>query len=232
MHIIFIGPQGSGKGTQADTVGPLLGLKKLSTGDLFREERDTGSKLGKILDRILKAGKLVPDEITLPLAEWRIDEIMRQPGVNGVLFDGFPRTLAQAEELDNILAARGERLGAVIEIDVPRDVLVERLHGRWFCPVCQTTYHEVFNPPKIAGICDHEGAALIQRDDDKPEAIEKRLSSYYANIPRILDYYRQRGLLSQVNGEQSIDAVTADIIATIERATAGQQAAVTDGSHD
>jgi adenylate kinase len=232
MHIILMGPQGAGKGTQADAVGPRLGLVKLSTGDTFRAAIASGGDLGKVLKEILDRGDLVPDELTLSIVEERIDQIMNQPGVNGVLFDGFPRTSAQAAGLTDILERRGERLASVIEIVVPREILVERLSGRWVCPVCGTTYHSIFNPPKVAGICDREGATLVQRDDDKPEAIERRLSLYDTQTAPLLDYYRQRGLLSQVNGEQSIDAVTADIIATVERATAGQQAAVTDGSHD
>lgn len=222
MHIILMGPQGAGKGTQADAIGPRLGLVKLSTGDTFRAAIASGSDLGKELKTILDRGDLVPDELTLSIVEDRIDQIMKAPGVNGVLFDGFPRTSPQAAGLSEMLERRGERLAAVIEIVVPRGKLVERLSGRWVCPVCGTTYHSVFNPPKVAGVCDREGAALIQRDDDKPEAIERRLALYDTQTAPLLEYYRQRDLLSQVNGEQSIDAVTADIIATVERATARQ----------
>jgi len=173
MHVILMGAQGAGKGTQAERLAPRLQLTHLSTGDLFRAEIKSGSELGTRLKVILDRGELVPDKLTLDIVNGRLAEIAAAGKTLGALFDGFPRTPAQAAGLDQMLAARGETISAVVEISVSRDRLVERLSGRRVCPVCGTVYHIVFNPPKIDCVCDKEGAALVQRADDTPDAISR-----------------------------------------------------------
>ncbi|HEY8447146.1 MAG TPA: adenylate kinase [Thermomicrobiales bacterium] len=222
MHIILMGPQGVGKGTQADILAPHFRLVKLSTGDLFRAAVASGSELGKLAQGYLDRGELVPDDVTLAIVEERLEEIAQNPDVQGALFDGFPRTVAQAKGLDATLAKRDERIGAVIEIDAPRETLIARLAGRRYCPKCGATYHVTFNPPRVQGICDRCGGELIQRADDTPEAIRRRLDLYDEQTAPVLDFYRERGLLSRVNGDQPIENVTQDILAAIGHAAKSQ----------
>lgn len=222
MHIILMGPQGAGKGTQADIIAPRLGLVKLSTGDLFRAAVASGSELGRLAKGYLDRGELVPDDVTLAIVEERLEEIAENPDVKGALFDGFPRTRAQAEGLDAILAKRDERIAAVIEIDVPREKLIARLAGRRYCPNCGATYHVEFNPPQKAGVCDRCGGPLVQRPDDTPEAIRRRLDLYDQQTAPLLDFYQQRGLLIRVNGDRPIEEVTHDILAAIGTAAKSQ----------
>jgi adenylate kinase len=222
MHIILIGPQGAGKGTQADIVGPRLGLAKLSTGELFRAAIASGSELGQEVKGPYDRGELIPDDLTLGLVEERLEQLDGDPDVKGALFDGFPRTRNQAEGLDAVLEKRGERLAAVIEIDVPRETLVERLSGRRLCPCCGATYHVEFNPPKRPDVCDRDGCRLIQREDDTPNAIRRRLALYDQQTAPLLDFYRERGQLTKVNGDRPIDDVTQDILAAIARTAARQ----------
>jgi adenylate kinase len=222
MNVILMGPQGAGKGTQADLVGPRLGLAKLSTGDLFREAIASGSELGQQVQGPYSRGELIPDDLTLSLVEERLEELDEDPEIYGALFDGFPRTRAQAEGLDAVLEKRGERIDSVVEIFVPRDVLIARLAGRRICPNCGATFHVVFNPPKNDEFCDRCGHTLIQRADDTPEAIGRRLDLYDEKTAPLLDFYEQRGLLKRVSGEQSIDDVTEDILAAIQQTAARQ----------
>jgi adenylate kinase len=214
-----MGPQGAGKGTQADIIAPRLGLIKLSTGDLFRSAVAAGSELGRLAQGYLDRGELVPDDITLAIVEERLEQIAEDPNARGALFDGFPRTRAQAEGLDALLAKRDERLAAVIEIDVPREKLIARLAGRRYCPACGATYHVEFNPPQQAGICDRCGGPLVQRPDDTPEAIRRRLDLYDEQTAPLLAFYQQRGLLIRVDGDRPIEEVTHDILAAISAAT-------------
>src|SRR6478735_2265125 len=220
MHVIFMGPQGVGKGTQAAVVAEKLGLTHVSTGDLFRAAIKAQTPLGVMAKEILDKGELVPDDITLGIVETRLEELAAEhaagKNVNGALFDGFPRTPAQAKGLDDLLKRRGERLVAVIEFTAPRDVLVERLSGRRVCPNCGTTYHIEFSPPKVDSICDNCGHQIIQRADDTPEAIERRLSLYDEQTAPLLNYYRERGLLQTVNGDRNFDTVSADLVRVIE----------------
>jgi adenylate kinase len=222
MHVILMGPQGAGKGTQADIIGPRLGLSKLSTGELFRAAIAADSPLGQEIKGPYDRGELIPDDLTLGLVEERLEEIGENPDIRGALFDGFPRTRAQAEGLDAVLAKRGERIDAVVEISVPRDTLIERLAGRRVCPSCGATYHVDFNPPKVDGICDRCGSRLIQREDDTPEAIGRRLDLYDEKTAPLLAFYDERGLLKRVSGDQPIDQVTEDILAAIKRTAAHQ----------
>lgn len=219
MHVIFMGAQGSGKGTQAALIGPQLNLVKLATGDLFRAEIASGSQLGMELKKILARGDLVPDGLTNATVRGRIAAIAesRQQGepAAGALFDGFPRTDVQARALDSILAEHGEQITVVVEIDVPRDVLVKRLSGRRVCVDCGTVFHVDANPTAQPEICDVCGGEVIQRDDDKPEPIARRLALYDDQTAPLLEYYRQRGLLERVDGDQDVDTVTNSILAVI-----------------
>lgn len=219
MYVILMGAQGSGKGTQAERIGPELELVKVATGDLFRSAIAQQSELGMQVKSIIEAGDLVPDELTNAIVQVRLSQIADQVNsdedVAGALFDGFPRTEAQARALDEILANQGKSLTAVIEIDVPRDKLIDRLSGRRTCESCGAVYHVVSDPPKIDGICNKCGGKLVQREDDKPDAIKRRLALYDNSTRPLLDYYREKGVLVTVNGDQDIDEVTSDILKAV-----------------
>lgn len=221
MYVIFMGAQGSGKGTQAERIGPELKLVKVATGDLFRSAIAQQSELGMQVKSIIEAGDLVPDELTNAIVQVRLSQIAAQRDssdeVEGALFDGFPRTEAQARALDDILASQHVALNAVIEIDVPREKLIARLGGRRTCENCGAVYHVESDPPKIDGICDKCGGKLIQREDDKPEAIKRRLALYDDQTKPLLDYYRNKGVLVTVNGDQHIDAVTGEILSALKQ---------------
>jgi adenylate kinase len=222
MHVILMGPQGVGKGTQATRIAGELGLVHVSTGDLFRNAIKAQTPLGQMAKKILDAGELVPDDVTLGIVEQRLNEIAAEsPGETprGALFDGFPRTPAQAEGLDAMLTRRGEKIGAVIEITAPRAVLVGRLSGRRVCSNCGATYHVVFNPPANDMICDACGGPVVQRADDTAEAIGRRLSLYDEQTAPLLDYYRQRGMLQSVDGDRDMESVSDDLIRIISAAS-------------
>jgi adenylate kinase len=213
-----MGAQGSGKGTQAAVIGPRLRLEKVATGELFRAAIADGSELGAQVKAILDAGELVPDALTNAIVRARLQNIAARKAAGelaGALFDGFPRTAGQAEALDEILAGQGDRVDAVIEIQVPREELIERLAGRRVCPVCGAVYHLEADPPRIQGACDREGATLIQRDDDTPDAIRRRLALYDEQTAPLLAYYGDRGLVTRIDGNQPIDAVTDAILDAI-----------------
>lgn len=210
-----MGAQGSGKGTQAAILGPRLRLEKVATGDLFRAAIAEGSELGKKVKGIYDRGDLIPDDLTNALVRQRLEDIARQKAsgeLAGALFDGFPRTAGQAEALDDILAGQDDRIDAVIEIQVPREDLIQRLAGRRVCPVCGTVYHLEADPPRIQGACDRDGATLIQRDDDTPDAIRRRLAIYDEQTSPLLTYYEQRGLVTRIDGNQAIETVTDAIL--------------------
>lgn len=220
-----MGAQGSGKGTQAERIGPQLKLVKVATGDLFRSAIAQQSELGLQVQSIIESGNLVPDELTNAIVQVRLAQIAanreKSDEVQGALFDGFPRTEAQARALDDILAAQGTKLDAVIEIDVPREKLITRLSGRRTCENCGAVYHVESDPPQVDGICDKCGGKLIQREDDKPDSIARRLALYDNQTRPLLDYYREKGILVTVDGDQNIDTVTAEILAALnERASA------------
>jgi adenylate kinase len=215
MHVILMGAQGAGKGTQAARIAPMLALIHLSTGDLFRAAIKAETALGREAKGYLDRGELVPDEVTLGIVEQRLAEIKAMPEIEGALFDGFPRTYAQAEGLDAMLDRRGEGIAAVVEIQVPVDVLIARLSGRRVCRSCGATYHVLFKPPRVEGVCDVCGGELYQRDDDKPEPIQRRLNLFQEETAPLLDYYRDRGLLVSVNGDQAEAKVTEDIAQAI-----------------
>lgn len=222
MNIILMGAQGSGKGTQARVLGPELNLVKVATGDLFRAAIAAGNELGQKVEAILARGDLVPDDLTNAIVRERLAEIARAKAageVEGALFDGFPRTAAQAEALDQILADHDDRVTVVIELQVDPEKLVDRLSKRRVCANCGAVYNLEADPPAVAGVCDRCGGALVQRDDDKPEPIRRRLALYAEQTAPLLTYYGQRGLVEQVDGDRPIADVTAAIEVIVEKRT-------------
>lgn len=211
MNIIMIGPQGSGKGTQADLLGPKIGAIKLSTGDLFRAHISQETALGLKVKAILASGELVSDDITLAMVDGRLDEIAAD-GIGGVIFDGFPRTAAQAQGLDTLLSDRGQQIDRVVELTVPDSVLIERMSGRRVCADCGANYNLAFQSTRAEGICDKCGGELVQRDDDMPESIRKRLQLYNDLTKPLLDFYRSRGLVTTINGNQHVESVQQAIV--------------------
>jgi adenylate kinase len=214
-----MGAQGSGKGTQATRLCHVLKLEKIATGDLFRGEIASNSPLGVELKAVLDRGDLVPDDLTNAMVHGRIQSLVhrRDAGedVQGALFDGFPRTAAQASALDGILRDFNDEVSLVVEIDVPRGILIERMAGRRVCTRCGAVYHIEANPAKVAEVCDKCGGTLVQRDDDRPKAIERRLSLYDLQTAPLLDYYQAQGKLRRVDGNRGIDEVEQSILAIV-----------------
>jgi adenylate kinase len=211
-YIVLLGPPGAGKGTQAQVISARLGLPHISSGDIFRENLKNRTELGILAKGFIDRGELVPDDVTIAL----IRERLSRPDCRaGALLDGFPRTPAQAEALAGILAEFGGRVDAVPYINVSEAVLVERLTGRWTCRASGHVYHEQFNPPKTAGRCDHDGSVLYQREDDKAETVSRRIRVYFEQTMPLIDYYKQRGVLIEVDGTQSIEQVSADMLAAL-----------------
>ncbi|MDQ3043689.1 MAG: nucleoside monophosphate kinase [Chloroflexota bacterium] len=215
MQVILMGAQGSGKGTQAAILSPAWALEKIATGDLFRTAIAEGDELGTRVKVIYDRGELIPDEITIALVRQRLHAVAMaqadEENVRGALYDGFPRTRPQAAALDEALEEYGERVDVVIEIAVPLDILIARLAGRRVCAKCGAIYHIAHDAPKREGICDLCGGELIQREDDRPGPIRRRLSTYFAETEPLLMHYRERGLLRVVNGDQTVESVTAAI---------------------
>lgn len=208
MILVLVGAVGAGKGTQASILARESGLLHLATGDLFRRALDEGTSLGEVASAYMRRGELVPDDITVGM----VAEALTDPAAAaGVVFDGFPRTLAQAQALDRMLAERDMKITRAVFIEVPEDVLVARVAGRWVCPECGTPYHLTDDPPRQPGICDKDGATLVQREDDRPEVFRARLREQMAPLEDVVAYYADRGLLARVDGRQPIEAVTAAI---------------------
>ncbi len=206
--IVLLGPPASGKGTQAARLREALSLPHIASGDLFRENLKNETELGKQAKVYMDRGDLVPDDITIGMV---MDRLSRPDCAGGALFDGFPRTIAQAEALGQALADRGHKISLVPNIAVPDDVLVERVSGRRLCRTCGEAYHIKFNPPQQPGVCDTDGGELYQRDDDNAETVRQRLKVYWDQTSPLIDFYRRQGVLVEVNGDQSIDTVTADL---------------------
>ena len=210
--IVLLGPPASGKGTQAARLREALDLPHVASGDLFRENLKNETELGLKAKVYMDRGELVPDDVTIAMV---MERLGRPDCAGGALLDGFPRTIAQAEALDRALAERGHKISVVPYIAVPDEVLIERVSGRRLCRVCGEAYHVKFNPPEQPGVCDADGGELYQRDDDKPETVRKRLEVYWEQTSPLVDYYRRRGVLVEINGDQPIDAVTADLRAAV-----------------
>ncbi len=198
MYIVLLGAPGAGKGTQATELARKLGAVHISTGALFRRVAGEGSELGLTLKSYMDKGLLVPDAITVRMLA---EEIKRENKSGGVIFDGFPRNIAQAKALDETLARQGKAVDKAVYIKVKNEELIRRLSGRWICRLCQAPYHMMTSPPKARGVCDRCGGELYQRDDDKPETVKKRLEVYLAEAASLLDYYRKQGKLAEVDGE-------------------------------
>lgn len=207
MQIILVGLPGAGKGTQAERIKETYQIPHISTGDMFRAAIAAGTDFGSQLKSYLDAGKLVPDDVTIGVVR---DRLSNADAANGFMLDGFPRTLNQAEGLDLMLRDIQREIDAVLYIHVPQEVLLTRLTGRRICKSCGSTYHVVFAPPITEGVCDKCGGELYQRSDDTESAVATRLEQYAQTAP-LIDYYRERGLLRQVDGEQSIDEVWAQV---------------------
>ncbi|PZN09417.1 MULTISPECIES: adenylate kinase [Thermaerobacter] len=208
MRWIFLGPPGAGKGTQAARLAQRAGVPQIATGDMFRAAVREGTPLGREAKRYMDAGQLVPDHVTLGL----VRERLAQPDCRaGFLLDGFPRTVAQAEGLEAVLAELGVGLDGVLYFDVPDAVVVERLSGRRVCPACGATYHVRFDPPQVEGRCDRCGAELVQRPDDREETVRQRLEVYRRQTQPLVDYYRDAGLLHTVAADRPIAEVEAEI---------------------
>ena len=211
-NIVFVGAPGAGKGTQASMVAQKLNMVHISSGDLFRQALEQGTELGKQVKAYMEKGALVPDEITIQMV---MERLSATDGENGVILDGFPRNLPQAEALGGAVGEQGKTIDKVIYIKVPEEELIKRLSGRWLCRQCQAVYNTVNSPPRIEGKCDKCGGELYQRPDDKPETVKKRLDVYFAETAPLIDYYRRQGTLMTIEGEGSVEEVTRRIVAAL-----------------
>ena len=208
-YIVLLGPPGVGKGTQAEFIAATTGLPHVSSGDLFRENLKKGTELGKLAQSYMNKGELVPDDVTIRMIRQRIS----QPDCrNGALLDGYPRTTVQAEALEKLLADFGGKVDYVPFITAPESVLIERLSGRWTCRANGHIFHEKHNPPKAAGLCDIDGSELYQRDDDKSDTVVRRIQVYLNQTAPLVEYYREQGILSEIDGSQPIEKVSKDLL--------------------
>lgn len=208
MNLILMGLPGAGKGTQAEKIIEKYQIPHISTGDMFRSAIKEGTELGAKAKSFMDQGALVPDEVTVGIVRERLG---KDDCKNGYLLDGFPRTLKQAEALDQLLAELNAPIDYVIHIDVPKDKLLDRLTGRRVCPTCGATYHVIYNPPKVAEKCDVDGTTLDQREDDQPETVANRIEVNLEQTQPLLDFYQGKGKLVTINGDQDINDVFEDV---------------------
>jgi adenylate kinase len=211
-YFVLLGPPGAGKGTQAQAISKTLGLPHISSGDLFRENLKNQTELGKLAKGFIDRGELVPDDVTIAMIRDRLSRVDCQPGA---LLDGFPRTPAQADALAEMLVGFAGRVNGVPYIHVPEPVLIERLTGRWTCRAQGHVFHAKFNPPQKVGVCDIDGSELYQREDDKAETVINRIQVYFQQTMPLIEYYQKTGLLLEVDGTQSIQQVTAELLAAL-----------------
>lgn len=209
MRIIMLGAPGAGKGTQAKQIAAKFNIPHISTGDIFRANIKGGTELGKKAKAYMDQGALVPDELVVDLVA---DRIKQDDCKDGYVFDGFPRTIPQAEALDKALKEMGSKIDFAIDIDVPDENIINRMSGRRACLACGATYHVQFNAPKTEGICDACGKELVLRDDDKPETVKTRLDVYHSQTQPLIDYYTEKGVLKSVDGTQDVADVFKSII--------------------
>lgn len=213
MNIVLMGLPGAGKGTQADKIIEKYAIPHISTGDMFRAAIKNGTELGLKAKSFMDEGKLVPDEVTIGIVRERLSQADCE---KGFLLDGFPRTVPQAEALDSILVELGKNIEHTINIEVEKEELVARLSGRRICKTCGASYHLIFNPPAEEGKCDKEGGELYTRADDNPETVSNRLEVNMNQAQPLLDFYQAKGVLSNINGQQHIDQVFADLDALLQ----------------
>jgi adenylate kinase len=208
VNLVLMGLPGAGKGTQAEKIVEEYGIPHISTGDMFRAAIKEGTELGLKAKSFMDKGELVPDEVTIGIVRERLSKDDCQ---KGFLLDGFPRTVAQAEALENMLQELNKSIDYVLHIDVDKEILMERLTGRRICKECGATYHLVFNTPTKEGICDRCGGELYQRADDNEETVQNRLDVNIKQMQPLLDFYQEKGYLRTINGQQEIDKVFADV---------------------
>lgn len=206
---MLLGAPGAGKGTQAAILAEKTGLAHVATGDMFREAVRQGTELGRLAQTYMERGELVPDDVTIRML---LERLSRPDCQKGCMLDGFPRTLEQARALDEALAQQGKAIDKALYIKVSPQALVRRLSGRWTCRQCGAVYHEVNNPPQTPGRCDGCGGELYQRDDDQPQTVKNRLDVYFQQTAPVIAYYQSKGKLVEVNGEQTVEAVAADLL--------------------
>jgi adenylate kinase len=212
MKIIMLGAPGAGKGTQAKRIADKWQIPHISTGDIFRANIKNGTELGKKAKTYMDQGLLVPDELVVDLV---VDRVKQDDCKNGYVLDGFPRTIPQAESLDEALAAIGEKIDYAINIEVPDENIIRRMSGRRACVSCGATYHLVHIPTKVEGICDRCGSELILRDDDKPETVQKRLKVYHEQTQPLIDYYTEKNVLVEVDGTVDMEDVFNAIVKVV-----------------
>lgn len=211
-YIVLLGPPGAGKGTQAKVLSASFGLPHISSGDIFRENLKNGTELGKLAQTYMNKGELVPDDVTIAMIRERFE---RPDCEAGAILDGFPRTPVQADALEAMLKDFDGQVNLVPFISAPEKILIERLAGRWTCRAAGHIFHEKFNPPQKAGICDQDSSELYQRDDDKAETVAHRIQVYLTQTTPLIEYYRARGVLIEINGFQPIEQVTAQLMQTL-----------------
>jgi len=218
LYILLLGAPGAGKGTQAAFLTEKLGIPHVASGDLFRAAIANQTELGKLAKSYMDRGELVPDDVTIAM----VMERLSQPDcAGGALLDGFPRTIEQAKALEKALAERGSRLALVLYIRASEATLLERLGGRWTCRQCGAVYHERFNPPKQPGICDVCGGELYQRPDDQPETQRRRIRVYLEQTAPLIEYFKERGLLVEIDGEQDVESVRQAVEVALEPVLGG-----------
>jgi adenylate kinase len=210
--IVLLGPPGVGKGTQAEIISEATGLPHISSGDLFRENIKNESELGKLAQSFMNRGELVPDNVTISMIRTRLSS----PDCNnGALLDGFPRTTVQADSLATLLAEFNGNVNYVPLISASESTLIDRLSGRWVCKAEGHVFHEKHNPPQKPGVCDYDGSPLYQRDDDKAETVKRRIQVYFTQTAPLINYYRERGLLTEIDGARPIENVTAALLTVV-----------------
>lgn len=210
MIVVLLGAPGSGKGTQGVPLANHLGLAHVASGDMFREHLQAGTELGTLAQSYINRGELVPDDVTIRMV---LDRLSQPDAARGVILDGFPRTLPQARVLDRALEDERLRVDVAPFVVVSTDELLRRLGGRWVCRATGHSFHIVSNPPKVAGVCDFDGSALYQREDDSIDVARKRLEVYFQQTQPVVDYYRAKRVLREIDGEQSIERVFEDLLA-------------------
>ena len=211
-YIVLLGPPGAGKGTQAQAISEKMSLPHISSGDIFRENLKKETELGKLASQYMNKGELVPDDVTIAMIRERLE---RPDCANGALLDGFPRTPAQAQALADMLSVLNGEVKVVPYISVPEEVLIERLTGRWTCRAQGHVYHEKHHPPKVAGQCDEDGSELYQREDDKAETVVRRIRVYMEQTQPLIAFYKEKGLLREIDGRLPIEQVTAAMLAVL-----------------